>query len=151
MAASSTGRGVRRALAAASKVRRRQHQNPSISSSIIGGFHQRVAFSSSIDHLQSSFQAQGHPQPIPPEILNVSSARNSGGGFASFSSTSDQDASGGSQPKESDSNMGTFTAPGSNTAGLPPIDNLVADIFRCLLYTSPSPRDQRGSRMPSSA
>ena len=24
-------------------------------------------------------------------------------------------------------------------------------IFRCLLYTSPSPRDQRGSRMPSSA
>ena len=24
-------------------------------------------------------------------------------------------------------------------------------VFRCLLYTSPSPRDQRGSRMPSSA
>ena len=23
--------------------------------------------------------------------------------------------------------------------------------FTCLLYTSPSPRDQRGSRMPSSA
>ena len=27
----------------------------------------------------------------------------------------------------------------------------VALIFFCLLYTSPSPRDQRGSRMPSSA
>ena len=26
-----------------------------------------------------------------------------------------------------------------------------AEIFACLLYTSPSPRDQRGSRMPSSA
>ena len=26
-----------------------------------------------------------------------------------------------------------------------------ADTFICLLYTSPSPRDQRGSRMPSSA
>ena len=26
-----------------------------------------------------------------------------------------------------------------------------ADIDSCLLYTSPSPRDQRGSRMPSSA
>ena len=26
-----------------------------------------------------------------------------------------------------------------------------ADIKNCLLYTSPSPRDQRGSRMPSSA
>ena len=26
-----------------------------------------------------------------------------------------------------------------------------ADAYRCLLYTSPSPRDQRGSRMPSSA
>ena len=25
------------------------------------------------------------------------------------------------------------------------------DQFVCLLYTSPSPRDQRGSRMPSSA
>ena len=24
-------------------------------------------------------------------------------------------------------------------------------MIRCLLYTSPSPRDQRGSRMPSSA
>ena len=24
-------------------------------------------------------------------------------------------------------------------------------IYGCLLYTSPSPRDQRGSRMPSSA
>ena len=30
---------------------------------------------------------------------------------------------------------------------LPPIETLK----RCLLYTSPSPRDQRGSRMPSSA
>ena len=26
-----------------------------------------------------------------------------------------------------------------------------ANIYGCLLYTSPSPRDQRGSRMPSSA
>ena len=26
-----------------------------------------------------------------------------------------------------------------------------AKIYTCLLYTSPSPRDQRGSRMPSSA
>ena len=26
-----------------------------------------------------------------------------------------------------------------------------ADYYLCLLYTSPSPRDQRGSRMPSSA
>ena len=25
------------------------------------------------------------------------------------------------------------------------------DVYSCLLYTSPSPRDQRGSRMPSSA
>ena len=25
------------------------------------------------------------------------------------------------------------------------------DLWDCLLYTSPSPRDQRGSRMPSSA
>ena len=29
--------------------------------------------------------------------------------------------------------------------------NLVADTLSCLLYTSPSPRDMRRSRMPSSA
>ena len=29
--------------------------------------------------------------------------------------------------------------------------NLENEIKDCLLYTSPSPRDQRGSRMPSSA
>ena len=27
----------------------------------------------------------------------------------------------------------------------------IAESIGCLLYTSPSPRDQRGSRMPSSA
>ena len=31
------------------------------------------------------------------------------------------------------------------------IDSLFAGAWTCLLYTSPSPRDQRGSRMPSSA
>ena len=30
-------------------------------------------------------------------------------------------------------------------------DHAIEVIKRCLLYTSPSPRDQRGSRMPSSA
>ena len=29
--------------------------------------------------------------------------------------------------------------------------DLFDQLFDCLLYTSPSPRDQRGSRMPSSA
>ena len=28
---------------------------------------------------------------------------------------------------------------------------MLEDLYLCLLYTSPSPRDQRGSRMPSSA
>ena len=31
------------------------------------------------------------------------------------------------------------------------IDSAVGVFVICLLYTSPSPRDQRGSRMPSSA
>ena len=31
------------------------------------------------------------------------------------------------------------------------VNNPAADLVTCLLYTSPSPRDQRGSRMPSSA
>ena len=29
--------------------------------------------------------------------------------------------------------------------------NIIADLTICLLYTSPSPRDKRQSRMPSSA
>ena len=32
-----------------------------------------------------------------------------------------------------------------------PVTEEIARLFICLLYTSPSPRDQRGSRMPSSA
>ena len=40
-------------------------------------------------------------------------------------------------------------APGGGNGGG---DNNNDDIINdCLLYTSPSPRDQRGSRMPSSA
>ena len=31
------------------------------------------------------------------------------------------------------------------------LDTLDIQVYDCLLYTSPSPRDQRGSRMPSSA
>ena len=31
------------------------------------------------------------------------------------------------------------------------IENDFLPTYACLLYTSPSPRDQRGSRMPSSA
>ena len=31
------------------------------------------------------------------------------------------------------------------------VDDIVDTTRSCLLYTSPSPRDQRGSRMPSSA
>ena len=34
---------------------------------------------------------------------------------------------------------------------LPRFAGLNAPVWACLLYTSPSPRDQRGSRMPSSA
>ena len=32
-----------------------------------------------------------------------------------------------------------------------PVGQTIAQWDRCLLYTSPSPRDQRGYRMPSSA
>ena len=31
------------------------------------------------------------------------------------------------------------------------VDRVIEHYLSCLLYTSPSPRDQRGSRMPSSA
>ena len=37
------------------------------------------------------------------------------------------------------------------TSDITGIDQIVCKHTTCLLYTSPSPRDQRGSRMPSSA
>ena len=39
----------------------------------------------------------------------------------------------------------------SALSGMDALDQRVVDAKICLLYTSPSPRDQRGSRMPSSA
>ena len=39
--------------------------------------------------------------------------------------------------------------PGDLVSG--PTQMALVDVAACLLYTSPSPRDQRGSRMPSSA
>ena len=39
----------------------------------------------------------------------------------------------------------------SRTASMDLGSNSNGDVWACLLYTSPSPRDQRGSRMPSSA
>ena len=40
---------------------------------------------------------------------------------------------------------------GANTINIPDTVGYTAPSESCLLYTSPSPRDQRGSRMPSSA
>ena len=37
------------------------------------------------------------------------------------------------------------------SATLEQITDAIRTVMACLLYTSPSPRDQRGSRMPSSA
>ena len=39
----------------------------------------------------------------------------------------------------------------ASSADLIVLPEMFSTGFSCLLYTSPSPRDQRGSRMPSSA
>ena len=46
-----------------------------------------------------------------------------------------------------------YQVPHCNGMGYRDVSGMVAlrAIKACLLYTSPSPRDQRGSRMPSSA
>ena len=51
---------------------------------------------------------------------------------------------------------GAILVNGNGSPPLGPVDiviekNIIKSIKTCLLYTSPSPRDQRGSRMPSSA
>ena len=46
----------------------------------------------------------------------------------------------------------TFALVGESGSGKSTIAAMLVGLLRpCLLYTSPSPRDQRGSRMPSSA
>ena len=50
-----------------------------------------------------------------------------------------------------DLNSELTAVPGVDTAKKPFSKGPVAGYTDCLLYTSPSPRDQRGSRMPSSA
>ena len=40
---------------------------------------------------------------------------------------------------------------GESLEGADVMDTDMQYLYTCLLYTSPSPRDQRGSRMPSSA
>ena len=42
-----------------------------------------------------------------------------------------------------------FLTTGKSSEGVD--KELIEEMQACLLYTSPSPRDQRGSRMPSSA
>ena len=54
----------------------------------------------------------------------------------------------------SDDQIETFLATPNSQPGEPTTVEQYRDFeadVRCLLYTSPSPRDQRGSRMPSSA
>ena len=58
------------------------------------------------------------------------------------------DGSGTLGPRDDTVNIDSDGRPLSGTLG--PDDDTV-NIDSCLLYTSPSPRDQRGSRMPSSA
>ena len=49
--------------------------------------------------------------------------------------------------------MSTYHFAGAyeETAAVPAPARAADEVGDCLLYTSPSPRDQRGSRMPSSA
>ena len=60
----------------------------------------------------------------------------------------------GFQGIDEEMNITTLGRGGSDTTAVALAAVLKADaceIYTCLLYTSPSPRDQRGSRMPSSA
>ena len=59
----------------------------------------------------------------------------------------------GQQDNSSGSGNATIldTAPPPPTTAAPSFGQAGVDHWACLLYTSPSPRDQRGSRMPSSA
>ena len=45
----------------------------------------------------------------------------------------------------------TVLEAGGRVVGIIPQNLFTKEVTHCLLYTSPSPRDQRGSRMPSSA
>ena len=51
--------------------------------------------------------------------------------------------------QNSQNNVAVFEA--GKSSDIWKVNMPLAILYTCLLYTSPSPRDQRGSRMPSSA
>ena len=78
-------------------------------------------------------QLQRHPQPTLAQVLQ-----------ADFAAMAVGDVAGNAQAQAI-----TLLLPGEAEVRF---EDLLQALFRhCLLYTSPSPRDQRGSRMPSSA
>ena len=59
--------------------------------------------------------------------------------------------SGETQPFINTAFAGVIAGEKNSWARLSITEQRLAGVYSCLLYTSPSPRDQRGSRMPSSA
>ena len=55
------------------------------------------------------------------------------------------------QTSDEISAIGFKAVHGGRVSGVQRVNEDVLQAMACLLYTSPSPRDQRGSRMPSSA
>ena len=80
--------------------------------------------------------------PVEKNIVNPVSNRQSDTNIVAYPGQTTTTAGGVGSAK----NIGSqSTIPGSSVNSIKPINGT------CLLYTSPSPRDQRGSRMPSSA
>ena len=91
-----------------------------------------------------------------PESINITNGWTSGynGGIDTFSSGSTFSISNANQAFRPDLIAGSrfnFTVQGSKPSGISIDENTFTVEFTCLLYTSPSPRDKRQSRMPSSA
>ena len=94
--------------------------------------------------------------PTDPGIFPVVPTDTDGDGL-----TDDQETINGTDPNNPDTDEDGFSDGEEFEAGTNPIDiedfpqQKPNEIYTladdCLLYTSPSPRDQRGSRMPSSA
>ena len=70
---------------------------------------------------------------------------------AKFSAYIGIDYSGAATPMSRSATIQVYEGRGNSDPGLVSSPASATNKHRCLLYTSPSPRDQRGSRMPSSA
>ena len=152
MAIERTGQGLKYAMG-----RLRIFASPKATMTHVHKFVEEVEVDS-LDEPHSEPQSEGQPIIHPLSVTNGTAPGNMEAQTVSTNTTSKGNDTENRQlcvhpESSSDSSNGTGIVDNQLDVGesMLLLKQLGADDECCLLYTSPSPRDQRGSRMPSSA